>query len=291
MSTVISSVSQQYMTTMDALHGVIANASSETEERLLNSFRASQDEDDLNTHVVFSQEHQSQISSIRYSDSDSDSDSDSFFMLSEEEAEFAEYFNSDANPRRFLENDATPKQRRSFPCTNFFSRSSKSKSSNNFSPVNVSRLSIETEKPRYSHVSGYTIVKFSDMTFVGSFHKKQESGDGICYVEEGNIYVGHFDHYQLNGHGLIIYPNGERYEGEVKNNCRHGAGMMYRSSGNCIRGTWIADKQEGRGILYYKDGGRYESIWCNDVMGSKGLYIRSSSGSDSSDSSDSSDFL
>ena len=119
-------------------------------------------------------------------------------------------------------------------------------------------------------------LRLSDRRYIGQVINGLPEGNGVMYIDSGNIYKGEFKNGKYDGKGIYYFNEepykGDRYEGDFKNGQRNGKGIYFCNNGDRYDGDFKNDKMDGKGIYYYNNGDRYEGDWKNDKMDGKGIY-------------------
>jgi len=105
---------------------------------------------------------------------------------------------------------------------------------------------------------------------------KNQIGHGKLSSEEkkypnGDFYIGTFLKKEKTGQGKMTYANGNIYEGTWKYDKKNGLGKMKYVSGNIYEGNWQNDEKNGQGKMTYANGEIFEGTWRNGIpLGWKG---------------------
>ena len=108
-------------------------------------------------------------------------------------------------------------------------------------------------------------LRLSDRKYIGQVINGLPEGNGVMYIDGGNIYKGEFKNGKYEGKGIYYYneepSKGDRYEGDFKNGKSEGKGIYYWNDGMRYEGDWKNDKREGKGIYYFNNGDRKMGDW------------------------------
>jgi hypothetical protein len=109
--------------------------------------------------------------------------------------------------------------------------------------------------------TGKKYFKMLDETYKGDFKDDEQTGRGLYFCNNSDVFDGDFVKGKMHGTGVYKWHDGSEYKGQYIDNIKEGFGEYKMQNGKIYRGPFLAGQPHGKGTVE-KDGKTTDVEFC-----------------------------